>query len=86
MIIYLAGLLAIPREVYEAASIDGAEPWRQFRSITFPLDLRLRGDQHHPRVQGVPERLRHHRRPHQRRPRHLDLQRRHDHLHRLHER
>ena len=37
MIIYLAGLLAIPGEVYEAASIDGAKPWRQFRSITFPL-------------------------------------------------
>jgi raffinose/stachyose/melibiose transport system permease protein len=39
MIIYLAGLLAIPGEVYEAASIDGAKPWRQFRSITFPLVL-----------------------------------------------
>ena len=39
MIIYLAGLLAIPSEVYEAASIDGAKPWRQFRSITFPLVL-----------------------------------------------
>jgi raffinose/stachyose/melibiose transport system permease protein len=37
MIIYLAGLLSIPSEVYEAASIDGASPWRQFRSITFPL-------------------------------------------------
>lgn len=37
MIIYLAGLLSIPGEVYEAASIDGASPWRQFRSITFPL-------------------------------------------------
>jgi raffinose/stachyose/melibiose transport system permease protein len=39
MIIYLAGLLAIPGEVYEAASIDGAKAWRQFRSITFPLVL-----------------------------------------------
>jgi raffinose/stachyose/melibiose transport system permease protein len=39
MIIYLAGLLAIPGEVYEAASIDGAQPWRQFRSITLPLML-----------------------------------------------
>jgi raffinose/stachyose/melibiose transport system permease protein len=37
IIIYLAGLLAIPNEVYEAASIDGAAAWRQFRSITFPL-------------------------------------------------
>ena len=39
MIIYLAGLLAIPAEVYEAASIDGAKAWRQFRSITVPLML-----------------------------------------------
>ena len=37
MIIYLAGLLAIPPEVYEAAAIDGANPWRKFRSITLPL-------------------------------------------------
>ena len=37
LIIYLAGLLAIPPDVYEAASIDGATSWRAFRSITFPL-------------------------------------------------
>lgn len=37
MIIFLAGLLGIPEEVYEAASLDGANAWRQFRSITFPL-------------------------------------------------
>jgi raffinose/stachyose/melibiose transport system permease protein len=37
VIIYLAGLLAIPSDVYEAAAIDGAGAWRQFRSITFPL-------------------------------------------------
>ena len=37
MIIYIAGLLAIPQEVYEAASIDGATAWRQFRWITFPM-------------------------------------------------
>lgn len=37
MIIYLAGLLAIPSEVYEAASIDGAGAWRKFLSITLPL-------------------------------------------------
>jgi raffinose/stachyose/melibiose transport system permease protein len=37
MIIYLAGLLSIPGEVYEAASLDGTGAWRQFRSITFPL-------------------------------------------------
>ena len=37
VIIYLAGLLAIPSDIYEAAAIDGAGAWRQFRSITFPL-------------------------------------------------
>ena len=37
IIIYLAGLKTIPGELYEAASLDGAKPWRQFRSITFPL-------------------------------------------------
>lgn len=37
IIIYLAGLLAIPTEVYEAGSIDGATSWRKFTHITFPL-------------------------------------------------
>ncbi|MCK8608346.1 sugar ABC transporter permease [Agromyces sp. C10] len=37
IIIYLSGLQTIPGELYEAASIDGAGSWRQFRSITFPL-------------------------------------------------
>jgi multiple sugar transport system permease protein len=37
MIIFLAGLTAIPREYYEAATIDGAGPWDQFFSITLPL-------------------------------------------------
>jgi raffinose/stachyose/melibiose transport system permease protein len=37
IIIYLSGLQTIPVELYEAASIDGASPWRQFTSITFPL-------------------------------------------------
>ncbi|WP_051619904.1 carbohydrate ABC transporter permease [Haematomicrobium sanguinis] len=37
IIIYLAGLQTIPGELYEAASLDGAKPARQFRSITFPL-------------------------------------------------
>ena len=39
MIIYLAGLLSIPEEVYEASSLDGAKRFRQFRSVTFPLIL-----------------------------------------------
>jgi raffinose/stachyose/melibiose transport system permease protein len=37
VILYLAGLQTIQPEVYEAASIDGAQTWRRFRSITFPL-------------------------------------------------
>jgi raffinose/stachyose/melibiose transport system permease protein len=37
MLIYIAGILAIPGEVYEAASLDGATGWRQLTSITLPL-------------------------------------------------
>lgn len=37
MIIYLAGLQGIPQELAEAADIDGANRWQQFRHITFPL-------------------------------------------------
>jgi multiple sugar transport system permease protein len=37
MIIFLAGLQEIPQEYYEAARIDGASAWKQFRSITWPL-------------------------------------------------
>jgi multiple sugar transport system permease protein len=37
MIIFLAGLQAIPIDLYEAARIDGASPWRQFRHITLPM-------------------------------------------------
>jgi multiple sugar transport system permease protein len=37
MVIYLAGLQNIPREYYEAAQIDGASGFRQFRDITLPL-------------------------------------------------
>ncbi|WP_229070748.1 carbohydrate ABC transporter permease [Actinoplanes sp. DH11] len=33
----LAGLQAIPADVYEAAVLDGASPWRTYRSITLPL-------------------------------------------------
>ena len=36
-ILYLAGLQEIPRDLYEAAEIDGASGWQQFRSITIPL-------------------------------------------------
>jgi multiple sugar transport system permease protein len=37
MIVFLAGLQAIPTVLYEAASIDGAGRWQAFRSVTLPL-------------------------------------------------
>ena len=37
LVIYLAGLQDIPRELYEAAAIDGATGWRSFWAITLPL-------------------------------------------------
>jgi len=37
MVMYLAGLQAIPQEYYEAARLDGANQWRLFRHITIPL-------------------------------------------------
>jgi len=37
MVIFLAGLQGVPRQLYEAASIDGASRWRQFMSITLPM-------------------------------------------------
>jgi ABC-type sugar transport system permease subunit len=37
MIIFLAGLQAIPYDLYEAAKLDGAGSWRLFWSITLPL-------------------------------------------------
>ncbi|MFJ2158077.1 carbohydrate ABC transporter permease [Streptomyces sp. NPDC087856] len=37
LIIFIAGMQAIPREYYEAASIDGAGPVRQFFRVTLPL-------------------------------------------------
>ncbi len=37
MIIYLAGIQAIPKAIHEAASIDGVDVWQRFRHITFPL-------------------------------------------------
>jgi len=37
VIIFLAGLASLPIEPFEAASVDGASGWQQFRYITFPL-------------------------------------------------
>ncbi len=39
MIMILAGLQAIPKEIQEAAHVDGATGWRQFWEVTFPLML-----------------------------------------------
>jgi len=37
MVVYIAGLQAIPKELYEAAEMDGANKWQQFKSITWPF-------------------------------------------------
>lgn len=37
MLIFLAGLQAIPAELYEAAELDGASRWRRFWTVTFPM-------------------------------------------------
>ena len=36
MVIWLAGLQTIPGQLYEAASIDGANAWNQFKNVTWP--------------------------------------------------
>jgi multiple sugar transport system permease protein len=37
LIIFLAGLGGIPQDLYDAASIDGADGWQQFWKVTLPL-------------------------------------------------
>lgn len=37
IVIFLAALKNVPTDLYEAAAIDGASPWRQFRSVTAPM-------------------------------------------------
>ncbi|HYG60186.1 MAG TPA: sugar ABC transporter permease [Symbiobacteriaceae bacterium] len=37
MVLFLAGLQSIPQELYEAAAIDGAGEWQQFRHVTIPM-------------------------------------------------
>ena len=39
MIMILAGLQGMPKEVLEAADVDGATPWQRFWEVTFPLML-----------------------------------------------
>jgi ABC-type sugar transport system permease subunit len=36
-VLFLAGLQGVPRELYEAAMIDGANRWRQFLNVTLPM-------------------------------------------------
>jgi len=42
-LIFLAGLQTIPRELYEAARVDGASAWETFRKITVPLIMPVMG-------------------------------------------
>ncbi len=37
MVIYLAGLQAVPQDLYEACMLDGANSWKKFRCITLPM-------------------------------------------------
>jgi multiple sugar transport system permease protein len=37
VLVFMAGLQAIPRELYEASEIDGANAWQRFRDVTLPL-------------------------------------------------
>lgn len=37
LLIYIAGLLSVPADVYEAAAVDGATKWQRFSRITVPL-------------------------------------------------
>ena len=36
MVIFLAGMQAIPQELYDAAAVDGATAWQRFRNVTWP--------------------------------------------------
>lgn len=37
LILYIAGIKSVPLEFYEAATVDGASKWQQFKSITLPM-------------------------------------------------
>ena len=47
-LILIAGRLAIPQELYEAASVDGATRWQKFKFITWPSMRTLYLTSHHP--------------------------------------
>ena len=46
-LIYIAGIVAIPAEYFEAAQVDGASAWTVFRHIILPLSLPGHRDGHH---------------------------------------
>ena len=37
VVVYLAGLQAVPTELHEAATVDGANAWQRFRNVTWPM-------------------------------------------------
>jgi multiple sugar transport system permease protein len=37
VVVFLAGLQDVPRSLYEAATVDGANGWQQFRNVTIPM-------------------------------------------------
>ncbi|RIK53146.1 MAG: sugar ABC transporter permease [Chloroflexi bacterium] len=37
MVVYLAALQGVPKELYDAAEVDGANGWQRFRNVTIPL-------------------------------------------------
>ena len=37
VLVFIAGLQNIPEDLYEAARLDGATPWQQFRHVTLPM-------------------------------------------------
>ena len=39
IVIYVAGLQQIPKDLYEAAEVDGASRWQQFKGVTWPMAL-----------------------------------------------
>ncbi len=43
MIYWLAALQSVPKDVYEAADVDGANKWQTFRSVVFPIILPIGG-------------------------------------------
>ena len=60
MIFFYAVLIAIPKDLIEAARVDGASSWKIFWKITFPLILADARHHHHRDLRGQLQRLRPH--------------------------